>query len=232
MYGRAVYESDPTKMDLATPPHLAPPLCSPPAFCGALVMSLCTNVSSSNTLLPSTNIHTATSSIRMSESTLESAKSALASGNPPYPFSDLPNDRNDCLWTEIRTEYQLSLPQLSALKNERCSDASGKPFSHPSSQSPPISSLSPSPLSLAHMHTLLPLPTTHFIMDELKTLSHVSSRLFLFSRALPLLSRSSSSLALFLFSRSSSSLLLLFSTPPLPLLSPHHSLISMSHTYR
>ena len=37
-----------------------------------------------------------------------------------YLFGDLPADRSDPLWTEIRSEYNLSLAELSALKNARC----------------------------------------------------------------------------------------------------------------
>jgi hypothetical protein len=43
---------------------------------------------------------------------------------PDFLFEDLPNDRSDPLWTEIRSEYNLSLAELSALKNARCQ---GKP---------------------------------------------------------------------------------------------------------
>lgn len=41
-----------------------------------------------------------------------------------FPFDDLPNDRNDNLWTNISETYALSLPQLSALKNARCAPIS------------------------------------------------------------------------------------------------------------
>ena len=45
------------------------------------------------------------------------ARQKLAEGPTPYPLEDLPNDRNDDLWTEIRSEYGLTLPELAALKN-------------------------------------------------------------------------------------------------------------------
>jgi hypothetical protein len=38
-----------------------------------------------------------------------------------FSFENLPIDRNDTLWAEIRTSYGLSLEELSALKNARCS---------------------------------------------------------------------------------------------------------------
>uniref|UniRef100_A0A0K6S6F5 Protein kinase domain-containing protein n=1 Tax=Chromera velia CCMP2878 TaxID=1169474 RepID=A0A0K6S6F5_9ALVE len=51
---------------------------------------------------------------------LEQAKRKLGDGNPPFPFDDLPTDRNDNLWSQIQEKYKLTLPELSALKNERC----------------------------------------------------------------------------------------------------------------
>ena len=48
-------------------------------------------------------------------SSLESANTKLKRNN--FPFGDLPHDRSDPLWTEIRREYGLSLPEVSALKN-------------------------------------------------------------------------------------------------------------------
>ena len=45
------------------------------------------------------------------------ARKKLAQGPTPYPLEDLPNDRNDASWTEIRNEYGLTLPELAALKN-------------------------------------------------------------------------------------------------------------------
>eukprot|EP01039_Chlorochromonas_danica_P014885 gene14885-17438_t len=57
----------------------------------------------------------------MSTASLESAKTKLATGNPPFPFDDLPDTRNDApLWNEIATLYNLSLPEISTLKNARC----------------------------------------------------------------------------------------------------------------
>ena len=38
-----------------------------------------------------------------------------------FQFQNLPTDRNDTLWTEIRTQYELNLEELCALKNARCS---------------------------------------------------------------------------------------------------------------
>ncbi len=51
-------------------------------------------------------------------SALESAKSKLSDGS--ISFEDLPKDRNDNLWIEIRTECHLLLGELSALKNAVC----------------------------------------------------------------------------------------------------------------
>ncbi len=39
-------------------------------------------------------------------------------------FLDLPAERNDMLWSEIRDEYKLTIPELSALKNARCQGVS------------------------------------------------------------------------------------------------------------
>lgn len=35
-----------------------------------------------------------------------------------FPFEDLPNDRNDPVWDKIEKKCDLTLPELSALKNE------------------------------------------------------------------------------------------------------------------
>jgi hypothetical protein len=48
-------------------------------------------------------------------SSLESAAKILADNN--FPIVDLPGDPNSVLWQEIRTEYDLTLAQFSALKN-------------------------------------------------------------------------------------------------------------------
>uniref|UniRef100_A0A0G4G1E0 Uncharacterized protein n=1 Tax=Chromera velia CCMP2878 TaxID=1169474 RepID=A0A0G4G1E0_9ALVE len=58
---------------------------------------------------------------RVLRSALPQAKRKLAEGNPPFPFDDLPTDRNDNIWNQIRADYNLTLPELSALTNERCS---------------------------------------------------------------------------------------------------------------
>ena len=49
---------------------------------------------------------------------LVSAKSRLANppiGKPEYPLEDLP-DISDPLWVQIQTDYELSVPELGALK--------------------------------------------------------------------------------------------------------------------
>ena len=46
---------------------------------------------------------------------LESAKEKLEQNG--FPFAGLPNDRNDSLWGDIRTECGLSLAEVSFLKN-------------------------------------------------------------------------------------------------------------------
>jgi hypothetical protein len=54
---------------------------------------------------------------------LASAKQKLRGNDnaPPFNFDSLPLDReNDSIWSEIRSEYGLTLPELSALKNARC----------------------------------------------------------------------------------------------------------------
>jgi len=39
----------------------------------------------------------------------------------PFNFENLPLDRNDGIWAELRSPpYSLDLEQLSALKNARC----------------------------------------------------------------------------------------------------------------
>lgn len=38
----------------------------------------------------------------------------------PFSFDDLPKDINANIWRDIRVEYELSLPELSALQNARC----------------------------------------------------------------------------------------------------------------
>ena len=40
-------------------------------------------------------------------------------------FDNLPKDRNDNLWTEIRKDCHLTLDELSALKNAVCSSGQG-----------------------------------------------------------------------------------------------------------
>ena len=47
--------------------------------------------------------------------TLERAKGKLELNG--FPFAELPNDRNDSLWTRIEEKYGLSLPEVSFLKN-------------------------------------------------------------------------------------------------------------------
>jgi hypothetical protein len=52
-------------------------------------------------------------------SSLPGAKEKLASppdGTAVYPLVDLPSDPDQSDWTAIRTEYNLTLPELTALK--------------------------------------------------------------------------------------------------------------------
>ncbi|KAL7581604.1 hypothetical protein ACA910_022161 [Epithemia clementina (nom. ined.)] len=56
----------------------------------------------------------------LSPATLSSVQSAIAKlsqAPTPYPMADLPKDRLDPLWNDIRQEYGLTLPELGALKN-------------------------------------------------------------------------------------------------------------------
>ena len=53
---------------------------------------------------------------------MDSIYAKLATSDPirnldAFPLESLPNDRNDLLWETIGTNYQLSLTELSALKN-------------------------------------------------------------------------------------------------------------------
>jgi hypothetical protein len=50
-------------------------------------------------------------------SALDSGKTKLGT---IISFENLPKDRNDSLWTEIRTDCGLTLDELSALKNAVC----------------------------------------------------------------------------------------------------------------
>ena len=50
-------------------------------------------------------------------SSLRSATEKISQGETPYPMADLPHDRSDPLWNDIRQEYGLTLPELGALKN-------------------------------------------------------------------------------------------------------------------
>jgi hypothetical protein len=54
---------------------------------------------------------------KAASSNLDSAQQLLENHSSPFPLSDLPTDRSDPVWGEIKTEYGLNLPQLSALKN-------------------------------------------------------------------------------------------------------------------
>jgi hypothetical protein len=55
-------------------------------------------------------------------SSLKEAVSILLSHAVPFPVRDLPKSMSDPLWPDICSTYKLSLPQLSALKNEYCID--------------------------------------------------------------------------------------------------------------
>lgn len=50
-------------------------------------------------------------------SSFDAAARKLASAPIPYPLEDLPTDRNEPAWGDIKTEYKLSLPEMVALKN-------------------------------------------------------------------------------------------------------------------
>lgn len=56
-----------------------------------------------------------------------------------FPFTDLPADRHDPLWPQIQQEANLSLAQLSALKNERCKGPSDAGTMSPSTSAMTIS---------------------------------------------------------------------------------------------
>ena len=49
-------------------------------------------------------------------SSLKNAKGKLEMKH--FPFEDLPKDRSDPLWIDIKKECDLTLPEVSALKNE------------------------------------------------------------------------------------------------------------------
>ena len=80
---------------------------------------------------------------------LESIYAKLRTGDPnrdlePFPFHSLPNDRNDLLWETIRINYQLSLAELSSLKNSRFDQPQAQQLSLPQLPIPP-----PPPSSIA-----------------------------------------------------------------------------------
>jgi hypothetical protein len=54
------------------------------------------------------------------------AKQKLANNVSPFNVDSLPLDRNDSIWADIRKEYGLTLPELSALKNARCQQGAKK----------------------------------------------------------------------------------------------------------
>ena len=81
---------------------------------------------------------------------LESIYAKLRTGDPnrdlePFPFHSLPNDRNDLLWETIRINYQLSLAELSSLKNSRFDQPAQQP---PLPQQPLLSQQLPLPQQL------------------------------------------------------------------------------------
>jgi hypothetical protein len=52
-------------------------------------------------------------------SALEEAKRKIQQNH--FSFTDLPAERTDSIWDRLQSEpYNLSLPELSALKNARC----------------------------------------------------------------------------------------------------------------
>ena len=55
-------------------------------------------------------------------SSFDTASQKLAQGIPPFPLRDLPTTRDELLWTEIRSEYSLTLAELSSLKNHACEE--------------------------------------------------------------------------------------------------------------
>ncbi len=50
---------------------------------------------------------------------LNSAVGRLQAGNPPLALSDLPINANSSLWDRISVAYNLSLPELIAVQNQR-----------------------------------------------------------------------------------------------------------------
>ena len=53
-------------------------------------------------------------------SSLKRALAKLAAGVPPYPFEDLPTEWIAPIWTDIKKEYKLSLPEFGASQKARC----------------------------------------------------------------------------------------------------------------
>jgi hypothetical protein len=56
------------------------------------------------------------------------ARYKLSNPTPPIPaflFENLPADRNASIWDRIERTYELSLEELSALQNARCSSQQG-----------------------------------------------------------------------------------------------------------
>lgn len=79
------------------------------------------------------NNNTAKNSIKGPQSPInmkKSPSSSLASGKKKleiaaFPWGDLPNERNDPVWSLLQTECKLTLAELSAIKNARCVENTG-----------------------------------------------------------------------------------------------------------
>lgn len=50
-------------------------------------------------------------------SDLDTATQKLESGVPRFRLESLPTDRNAVIWNSIKADYNLTLPELSALQN-------------------------------------------------------------------------------------------------------------------
>ena len=87
-------------------PHSSKDICDIPA--SSMPVSITPSLTNNNSNNRNNNTVSAS---------LQSAKDKLLQGASPYPLEDLPHDRADPLWNEIRTEYNLTLPELGALKN-------------------------------------------------------------------------------------------------------------------
>ena len=71
-------------------------------------------------IIPSHNSHNQIMCTYLEQARIKIAGNSDTSVPPSFPFDELPLRDDSPLWNEIRTTYNLSLVQLSALKNARC----------------------------------------------------------------------------------------------------------------